>query len=147
MELQDFIIARFFVENDIVFGEVAIHVFRVFAPGMHIRKIQIHLVLMLVKPHILGVAGIRVALHPGQHAAHLRSRDNLMQQLGSQSARHELVMKRLIDRLQLVLRPVNDNTASGKRAQGHHVDLIKGNPVLHLILVTPEHRLRIMGKT
>ncbi|MNW68351.1 hypothetical protein D3C74_471000 [compost metagenome] len=56
-------------------------------------------------------------------------------------------MKRLIDRLQLVLRPVNDNAASSERAQGHHVDLIKGNPILHLILVTPEHSLRITGET
>ena len=120
---------------------------------MHVRAEPVgDLHLLLVRHHVGGVAGQRIAGEEADHAAHLELRIVLVCIADGLGAGHEHMVQSLEPHL-LVVRSLTDRafvTLNRSRvqdaAQRHHtgVDLVEGQPVLDLIFVALEDDLAVV---
>ncbi len=94
--------------------------------------------------HIVGIAGQRIDRTHGDHAANLEIGIDSVPGLHRQRAGHQLIVRRLVHDLLAILARliVQPRVSEGRKVLvevGLVVDLVKGHPVLHFLLVTSEN--------
>ena len=114
------------------------------AAHLYIGKEVVVPVCLLRRPHILRGAGAGVELPCRQHTAHHGVRHFFVRQLYRLCAGHQLVMGGLILDLLHILAGVEHQPCAGKGQVQQHVDLIKGEPVLHLAFEAVEQHLAVV---
>ena len=115
---------------------------RVIAAALDVDEEVVVLVVELRLAHVARTAAVGVVATGGEHAADLDLGVDLVGDLGSPSAGDELVVGgQVLDSL-LVLALLKDQAGTHKRQVQDHVDLVKGEPVLHQALVAGEDRSR-----
>ena len=115
---------------------------RVIAAALDVDEEVVVLVVELRLAHVARTATVGVVRAGGEHATDLNLGVDLVGDLGSPSAGDELVVGgQVLDGL-LVLALLKDQAGTHKRQVQDHVDLVKGEPVLHQALVAGEDRGR-----
>ena len=115
---------------------------RVIAAALNVDKEVVVLVVELRLAHVARAAAVGVVRAGSEHAADLNLGVDLVSNLGSPSAGDKLVVGgQILDGL-LVLALLKDQAGTHKRQVQDHVDLVKGEPVLHQALVAGEDRGR-----
>ncbi len=150
---QDGSVLGLLQDGDAVLGEPALHITGILAAHLYIGAEPVgDLHLLLVGDHIGRVTGQRIAGDEADHVAHLELGIVVVGVLDRLGTGHELVMQRL-KTLLLVVRHISggafktlDCASLEDRAHGHGaaVDLVEGQPILHLVLVALENRLAVV---
>ncbi|MNS90963.1 hypothetical protein D3C72_1250350 [compost metagenome] len=126
-----------------VFAEVALHIGRIVTAGLHVTKEQPVAILALSLQHVLRSAAQRVNNTAQQHIADFAVRHDFVAGFDRPGAGHQLMMNGLVN---LALAAVLCQANAGKGRMQRHIDLVKGQPVLHLVLIALEHRACVAFK-
>lgn len=93
---QNLIVARFLLNVNLLFPEIALHIGRIGSPCHHIQIEPVGiLVIQNHLHHIVGMAGSGVGGKPGDHTSDHRTRKHLMPKLHRQRIGNKLVMQAL----------------------------------------------------
>ena len=127
-----------------MFFKVPLRIVRIGASHLDIGAEPVHhLHLLLCFQHIRRVAGQRIHGDEANHISHLKLGIFLMGQLYRLRAGDELMVQRLKTHLRIIRKIQDGSSISLHGPQRHHIphrhgsriNLIKGQPVFHLILV------------
>ena len=117
----------------------------IFSPCHHIRvKIVLIVFLKDALHHILRFTSQRICSKSGNHATHLRTRQNLMRGFYCQGIRQKLVVCTLENGIHIIRFLILDQTAAIIRVKAGAVYLIKRKPIIHQISQITEQRFCIV---
>ncbi|MNV53302.1 hypothetical protein D3C71_1454460 [compost metagenome] len=122
---------------NVVLTEEALHIGRVRTAHLYITEEHPVAVLALGFQQVFRLAAQRIKNTAQQHIADLTVRHDLMAGFYRLGAGYQLMVDRLVN---LAFAAVFRQTHAGERRMQRHVDLIEGQPVFDLVLVTLEHR-------
>ena len=146
-------IAGLHFDLHIVLGPDALCKGRICTAHLHVTAVVVAVLPgMLVLDLILRVGRVGIVRSDGHHAADLIFRVDAVAQLHCLCAGHKLVMQGLIALLRDIHLIVHvggalvQDAQPGVDAKGIHsgIDLVEGEPVMHLALVAIENRLAVM---
>ena len=151
--LQDGSVLRLLENGDIVLGKVPLHIIGILAPHMHIGGEPVQdLHLLLGRHHIGRVAGHGIAGNKADHAAHLELGVVCVGVADRLGTCHEHMVQ-CLKTLLLVVRHIGGGAFKATHGAGvqqstqRHsagVDLIEGEPVLYLVLVSLKDHLAVV---
>lgn len=101
------------------------------AARLHVDKEQVLAVFLQRGPHVFRLAGPRVEVAAGQHAAHLVGGVHFMGDARRQRAGHQFVVRGLVFHMFGVFVRFKHQPRAGERAVQQDVDLVEGQPVFH----------------
>lgn len=140
---QQLEVAIFHLERDAVFVEETFGIARVFTARLHIDEEERFTVLVHRVQDVVRVARVGVRLTGREHAADLHVGIDGVRRLDRFRARDELMMRRLVFHLLLVLVVLEHETGADEWQVQQHIDLIERHPIFHLAVIAGEQRRRV----